>query len=209
MLHRAEQPTCTNMFIVMFPIAKTCSSDGFEELASVSLGFGRKFKSLYFHEGHKHSMGWHANRMKNCELDVVKDRKKIMRIRKEEQCMIWKKQMRLNEWQSCLLSYLWNIIFFINIQYILYCGKKSGTILSLICFLYIPFFFTHQLSFLHALHHHEINLLCLIAVVVECLLYGYQKLVSNAVINQPTPEHTFLKTARQRRSIEKEILKLK
>lgn len=112
MLHRAEQPTCTNMFIVMFTIAKTCSSNGFEELASVSLGFERKFKSLYFHEGHKHSMGWHANRMKNCELDVVKDRKKIMRIRKEEQCMIWKKQMRLNEWQSCLLSYLWNIIFF-------------------------------------------------------------------------------------------------
>lgn len=32
---------------------------------------------------------------------------------------------------------------------------------------------TYQLSFLHALHHHKIDLLCLIAVVVKCLLYGY------------------------------------
>lgn len=98
------------MFIVMFPIAKTCSSDGFEELSSVSLGFGRKFKSLYFHEGHKHSMGWHANRMKNCELDVVKDRKKKNENKKISMYdTIRKKKMRLNEWQSCLLSYLWNI----------------------------------------------------------------------------------------------------
>lgn len=88
------------MFIVMFPIAKTCSSDGFEELASVSLGFGRKFKSLYFHEGHKHSMGWHENRMKNCELDVVKDRKKIMRIRK----YVWydKKKENEAEWMTVM-----------------------------------------------------------------------------------------------------------
>lgn len=51
-------------------------------------------------------------------------------------------------------------------------AKILKTKLSLICFLAI-LHFTHQLSFLHALHHHEINLLCLIPVVVESLLYGY------------------------------------
>lgn len=43
---------------------------------------------------------------------------------------------------------------------------------------------THQLPFLHALHNHEQDLLRLALAIVECLLNGDQKLLSDIVIHQ-------------------------
>lgn len=43
---------------------------------------------------------------------------------------------------------------------------------------------THQLPFLHALHNHEQDLLRLALAIVEGLLNGDQKLLSDVVIHQ-------------------------
>lgn len=43
---------------------------------------------------------------------------------------------------------------------------------------------THQLPLLHALHNHEQDLLRLAFAVVESLLNGHQKLLSDVIINQ-------------------------
>lgn len=47
---------------------------------------------------------------------------------------------------------------------------------------------TYQSSLLHALHHHEEDLLCLAAAVVEGLLDGDQQLVFDTLTNQPAQE---------------------
>lgn len=47
---------------------------------------------------------------------------------------------------------------------------------------------TYQSSLLHALHHHEEDLLCLAAAVVEGLLDGDQQLVFDTLTNQPVQE---------------------
>lgn len=44
--------------------------------------------------------------------------------------------------------------------------------------------YTHQFSFLHALHNHEEDLLRLAFCVIECLLNSHQQLVSDVIINQ-------------------------
>ncbi len=51
-----------------------------------------------------------------------------------------------------------------------------------------PYFFyttsTYQFSFLHALHNHEQDLLRLAFAIIESLLNGHQKLLSDIIINQ-------------------------
>lgn len=48
--------------------------------------------------------------------------------------------------------------------------------------------YTHQLSFLHALHYHEQDLLRLAFGVIESLLNSHQQLVSDVIINQAASE---------------------
>lgn len=45
-------------------------------------------------------------------------------------------------------------------------------------------FSTHQFPFLHALHDHEQDLLRLAFTIIESLLNGHQKLVSDVIANQ-------------------------
>lgn len=51
---------------------------------------------------------------------------------------------------------------------------------------------TYQSPLLHALHHHEENLLRLSAAVVEGFLDGDQQLISDAVTHQPVQRNTQL-----------------
>lgn len=48
---------------------------------------------------------------------------------------------------------------------------------------------TYQSSLLHALHHHEEDLLCLTAAVVEGLLDGDQQLIFDTVTHQPVQDN--------------------
>lgn len=60
---------------------------------------------------------------------------------------------------------MWNLIFFPFMRILVYPS-------------------THQFPFLHALHNHEQDLLRLAFGIIESLLYGHQKLVSDIIINQ-------------------------
>lgn len=50
--------------------------------------------------------------------------------------------------------------------------------------LFFSFKTTYQFPFLHALHNHEQDLLRLALAIIESLLNGHQKLLSDIIINQ-------------------------